>query len=58
MKKITPADISDPQEVIVRAKAPSVELGRTRAAGYDGYIAKPIRYRHSLATIAAHLART
>jgi PAS domain S-box-containing protein len=28
MNKITPADISDPQEVIARAKALSVELGR------------------------------
>ena len=27
MNKITPADISDPQEVIARAKALSVELG-------------------------------
>jgi two-component system cell cycle response regulator DivK len=31
---------------------------RIRAAGCDGYIAKPIRYRDFLATIAAHLART
>jgi hypothetical protein len=27
MNKITPADISDPQEVIARAKALSAELG-------------------------------
>src|SRR5450759_2216829 len=27
MNKITPADISDPQEVIARAKALSIELG-------------------------------
>src|SRR6185436_13868979 len=27
MNKITPADISDPQEVVARAKALSVELG-------------------------------
>jgi PAS domain S-box-containing protein len=33
MNKITPADISDPQEVIARAKALSVELGpRSRRA--------------------------
>jgi len=31
---------------------------RIRAAGYDGYIAKPIRYREFLATIAAELVRT
>ena len=29
---------------------------RIRAAGCDGYIAKPMRYREFLATIAAHLA--
>ena len=31
---------------------------RIRAAGCDGYIAKPMRYRAFLATIAAQLART
>jgi two-component system cell cycle response regulator DivK len=31
---------------------------RIRAAGCDGYIAKPMRYREFLATIAARLART
>jgi two-component system cell cycle response regulator DivK len=31
---------------------------RIRAAGCDGYIAKPMRYRDFLATIAAQLART
>ena len=30
---------------------------RSRAAGCDGYIAKPIRYQDFLATIAAQLAR-
>jgi two-component system cell cycle response regulator DivK len=30
---------------------------RIRAAGCDGYIAKPIRYQDFLATIAAHLVR-
>jgi two-component system cell cycle response regulator DivK len=29
---------------------------RIRAAGCEGYIAKPMRYRQFLATIAAHLA--
>ncbi len=33
MNKITPADISDPQEVIARAKALSVELGTPDYAG-------------------------
>jgi two-component system, cell cycle response regulator DivK len=28
---------------------------RIRAAGCDGYIAKPMRYREFLATVAAHL---
>ena len=31
---------------------------RIRAAGCDGYIAKPMRYQEFLATVAAHLART
>jgi two-component system, cell cycle response regulator DivK len=31
---------------------------RIRAAGCDGYIAKPMRYQAFLATVAAHLART
>ena len=31
---------------------------RIRAAGCDGYIAKPIRYQEFLATIAAQLVRT
>ena len=31
---------------------------RIRAAGCDGYIAKPMRYRDFLATIATELART
>jgi two-component system cell cycle response regulator DivK len=31
---------------------------RIRAAGCDGYIAKPMRYREFLATIAAQLAPT
>ena len=30
---------------------------RIRAAGCDGYIAKPMRYQEFLATIAAHLAK-
>ena len=35
MNKITPADISDPQEVIARAKALSVELGTPIAPGFE-----------------------
>jgi two-component system, cell cycle response regulator DivK len=31
---------------------------RIRAAGCDGYIAKPMRYRDFLATVATELART
>jgi two-component system cell cycle response regulator DivK len=30
---------------------------RIRAAGCDGYIAKPLAYREFLATISAHLAK-
>jgi len=31
---------------------------RIRASGCDGYIAKPIRYREFLATVAAQLTRS
>lgn len=31
---------------------------RIRAAGCDGYIAKPMRYKEFLATISSHLATT
>src|SRR5947207_190028 len=33
--KITPADISDPQEVVARAKDLSLELGTTTTAGLE-----------------------
>src|ERR1043165_3019370 len=33
--RITPADISDPQEVITRAKALSAELGTTIMPGFE-----------------------
>ena len=36
MNKITPADISDPQEVITRAKALSAELGTPITPGFEG----------------------
>ncbi|MBC7544687.1 MAG: PAS domain-containing protein, partial [Candidatus Sericytochromatia bacterium] len=35
MNKITPADISDPQEVIERAKAMSIELGTPITPGLE-----------------------
>jgi PAS domain-containing protein len=41
MNKITPADISDPQEVIARAKALSVELGTTITPGFEAWSSRP-----------------
>ncbi len=41
--KITPADISDPQEVIARAKALSVELGTTITPGFAALVFKASR---------------
>ena len=35
MNKITPADISDPQEVIARAEALSIELGAPITPGFE-----------------------
>src|ERR1700687_5518009 len=43
MNTITPADISDPQEVIVRAKALSVELGTPIAPGFEALVFKASR---------------
>jgi signal transduction histidine kinase/DNA-binding response OmpR family regulator len=43
MNKITPADISDPQEVIARAKALSVELGTPITPGFEALAFKASR---------------
>ena len=43
MNKITPADISDPQEVIARAKALSDELGTPIAPGFEALAFKASR---------------
>ena len=41
--KITPADISDPQELIARAKALSIELGATITPGFEALVFKAAR---------------
>ena len=43
MNKITPADISDPQELIVRARALSVELGTRIMPGFEALVFKASR---------------
>ena len=43
MDKITPADISDPQEVIARARALSVELETTITPGFEALVFKASR---------------
>ncbi|MDP1679426.1 MAG: PAS domain-containing protein, partial [Candidatus Nitrotoga sp.] len=43
MNKITPADISDPQELIVRAKALSAELGTPITPGFEALVFKASR---------------
>ncbi|HXE97612.1 MAG TPA: PAS domain S-box protein, partial [Dongiaceae bacterium] len=43
MNKITPADISDPQEVIARAKSLSVELGTSITPGFEALVFKASR---------------
>jgi signal transduction histidine kinase/ActR/RegA family two-component response regulator len=43
VNKITPAAISDPQEVIARAKALSVELGTPIAPGFEALVFKASR---------------
>ena len=43
LDKITPADISDPQEVVARAKALSLDLATTIAPGFDALVFKASR---------------
>jgi PAS domain S-box-containing protein len=43
LNKITPADISDPQELIVRAAALSIELGTTITPGFEALVFKASR---------------
>src|SRR5947199_51601 len=43
INKITQADISDPQEVIARAQALSVELGTTIPPGFEALVFKASR---------------
>ncbi len=43
MNKITPADISDPRELIARAKALSVELGASITPGFEALVFKASR---------------
>ncbi len=43
MNKVTPADISDPQEVIARAKALSIELGTDITPGFEALVFKASR---------------
>lgn len=43
LNKITPADISDPQEVIARARALSVEFGTPVAPGFEALVFKASR---------------
>ena len=43
MNKITPADLSDPQEVIARAKALSLELGTTITPGFETLVYRAAR---------------
>jgi PAS domain S-box-containing protein len=43
MNTITPADISDPQEVIARAEALSLELGTTITPGFEALVFKASR---------------
>jgi signal transduction histidine kinase len=43
VNRITPADISDPQEVVERAKALSVELGTSITPGFEALVFKASR---------------
>ena len=43
MNKITPADISDPHELVVRARALSAELGTEITPGFEALVFKASR---------------
>jgi PAS domain S-box-containing protein len=43
MDKITPADISDPQELVIRAKALSTEFGTSITPGFEALVFKASR---------------
>jgi PAS domain S-box-containing protein len=43
VNRLTPADISDPQEVVARAKALSIELGTPIAPGFEALVFKASR---------------
>jgi hypothetical protein len=43
MNKITPADISDPLELIARAKTLSTELGTSITPGFEALVFKASR---------------
>ena len=43
MNKVTPADISDPQELIARAEALSEELGASITPGFEALVFKASR---------------
>src|SRR5580698_6264484 len=43
VNKVTPAEISDPQEIVARAKALSTELGSTIAPGFEALVFKASR---------------
>src|SRR5664279_4708691 len=43
MNNITPADISDPQELIARAKALSIEIGTPITPGFEALVFKASR---------------
>ena len=43
MNKSPPADISDPREVVARAKAPTAELGTPITPGFEALVFKASR---------------
>src|SRR5438309_773322 len=43
MDQVTPADISDPRELVTRAKALSAELGTTITPGFEALVHKAAR---------------
>ena len=57
LNKITPADISDPQELIARADTLSAELGTPIAPGFDAWCSRR-REESKISTSSPTFART
>ena len=57
MNKMTPADISDPQEIIARSRALSAELGTAIAPGFEALVFKASRAIEDIYELDAYIRK-